>query len=203
MRPILLVFSLLAPLSAAHAIGILGFDHARPLEAGRVEAGLGAAAGDSVFNFYGIGRFGLLPDLEAMARGGVVTLGSERDETGFELDGGVKFRFLRQQDTGNAVTVAAMGTASILNAENTFLLGVDPSVVASHHFTLTEDRELFISAHIGLAVTFIDQRSSDTEFGLLGAFTAGVDIIPQVQLSLEAKLRDDLKRAGLAVTYLF
>jgi len=202
MRPFLLILSLLAATPAA-AIGILGFDQARPLEPGQVDAGLGVAAGDEIFNFYGKGRFGLLPDLEATARAGVASLGGDLSQTGFEIEGGAIFRFLRQQDTGGAVTVAALGTASLLKSEGAFVLGVDPAAAATHHFRITDDREIFISATLGLAVTYIDREMTDTEFGLLGAFVAGVDIIPQVQLALEAKLRDDLKRVGLAVTYLF
>ncbi|MCA9528277.1 MAG: hypothetical protein KC549_18460 [Myxococcales bacterium] len=187
----------------AGAVGILGFDHARPTDPGRVEAGLAIAAGDEIFDFQGLARFGLLPDLEANARAAIVVVGNELNETGFEVEGGAKFRFLRQQDTGDAVELAVMGQGSLLNTSNVFLFGVDPAVVASHHFRITDDRELFLGVSLGLAVTYIDNGPTDTEFGLLGSFVAGVDIIPQVQLALEAKLRDDLKRLGLAVTYLF
>ncbi|MEZ4472739.1 MAG: hypothetical protein R3F60_18525 [bacterium] len=198
-----LVLSLSLWAVPAGAVGVLGFDHARPLEPGRIEAGLGVAAGDEVFDFQGIGRFGLLADLEAGARAAVAVVGGDLDQTGFEVEGNAKFRFLRQQDTGDAVELAVMGSASLLNTSDVFLFGVDPAAVASHHFRITDDRELYLSASLGLAVTFIDTGGTDTAFGFLGSFAAGVDIIPKVQFALEATLRDDLKRFGVAVTYLF
>lgn len=202
MRWILLTLACLAP-APAWSIGILGFDHARPLDPARVEAGGGAAFGNSLTNIYGIGRFGILPDLEVGARAGIAHL-SRIDDTGFELEGVAKFRFLRQSDTADVSELSVMGSASLLNTADRFLLGVDPSVIASHHFRLTSDRELYVSGGLGLAVSFVEaDDSTKTQFGLLGSLAAGVDIIPGVILGLEARLRDDLRRIGLGVTYLF
>jgi hypothetical protein len=186
----------------AQAIGILGYDHARPLDPGRLEIGGGTAFGDSLINVHGLARFGVLPDLEAGVRGGLAVL-ADADDSGFEVEGVAKFRFLRQADTNDIVTLSVVGSASLLNTADRFLLGVDPSVLASHHFPLTADREIYIAAGLGLAVSFIDNEDSKTEFGLLGSFAAGVDIVEMVRLGIEARLRDDLRRLGLGVTFLF
>lgn len=187
----------------AGAIGILGFDQANPLEPARIEAGGGAAFGDSLLNLYGIGRFGVLPDLELGVRAGLSLL-SEVDDAGFEIEGVAKFRFLRQEDTGDVVTVSVVGAAALLNTADRFLLGVDPSVLASHEFRIAPGQTLFVAAGLGLAVSFIDNDgSTQTDFGLLGTLAAGVDVIPDVRLGLEARLRDDLRRLGIGVTCLF
>lgn len=202
MRWILLSLACLSP-APAWSIGILGFDHARPLDPARVEAGGGAAFGDSVLALTGITRFGLLPDLEIGARAALVSL-SDRDDAGFEIEGTAKFRFLRQRDTADVVEVSFMGAASLFNTADVFLLGVDPTLLASHHFPIAGQREIFVAAGLGLAVTFVEaDESTQTDFGLLGTLAAGVDIIPYVRLGLEARLRDDLRRVGLGVTYLF
>ena len=206
MRPGMLVCALLAatlcPVSAS-AIGILGFDQANTLDPGRVEVGGGAAFADSLLNLYGIGRFGLLPDLELGMRGGVAHL-SDADDTGFELEGLAKFRFLRQSDTADVVTVSVVGAASLFNTSDRFILGVDPSVLASHEFQIAPGQALFVAAGLGLAVSFIENRATtQTQFGLLGTLAAGVDVIPNVRLGLEARLRDDLRRIGIGVTCLF
>ena len=206
MRSGLLVCALLAatfcPVSAS-AIGILGFDQANTLEPGRIEAGGGAAFGDSLLNLYGIGRFGVLPDLELGARAGIGLL-SDADDTGFELEGVAKFRFLRQEDTSDVITLSVIGAASLLNTADRFLLGVDPSLLASHELQIAPGQALFVAAGLGLAVSFIDNDgSTQTDFGLLGTLAAGVDVIPNVRLGLEARLRDDLRRLGIGVTCLF
>lgn len=185
----------------AHAIGILGYDHARSLEPGRVEAGGGAAFGDTLVNLHALARFGVLPDLEMGVRGGFAWL-SDADDGGFEAEGVAKFRFLRQSDTNDIVTVAFMGSASLLNTADRFLLGVDPSLLASHHFFIGE-REAFVSAGLGLAVTFIDNNDSKTEYGPLGTIAAGIDALDMMRVGVEARLRDDLARLGLGVTFLF
>ncbi|MGK0362545.1 MAG: hypothetical protein ACI9U2_004866 [Bradymonadia bacterium] len=198
----------LCPASAL-AIGILGFDQANTLDPGRVEAGGGAAFGDSLLTLYGIGRFGLLPDLELGVRGGIAHL-SDADDTGFEIEGIAKFRFLRQSDTADVVTLSVVGAASLFNTTDRFGLGVDPSLLASHAFQIAPGQTLFVAAGLGLAVSFIengangaDGATTQTDFGLLGSIGAGVDVIPNVRLGLEARLRDDLRRLGIGVTCLF
>ena len=206
MRSGLLACSLFAATllpANALAIGILGFDQANTLEPARIEVGGGAAFGDDVLNVYGIGRFGVLPDLELGVRGGISHL-SKADDTGFEVEGIAKFRFLRQSDTSDIVTLSVVGAAAVLNTADRFLLGVDPSVLASHEFQIAAGQTLFVAAGLGLAVSFIDNNDkTQTDFGLLGTLAAGVDVIPNVRLGLEARLRDNLGRLGIGVTCLF
>jgi hypothetical protein len=201
MRKFLLLLSFMALPVAASAVTVVGFDHARPLEPQSVQAGAAVSALDDAYLMYAMGRMGLLDELDAMLRAGFLVL---RDEAGFEIEGGGKLRFLRTQDTG-FVDLAAAVNASILKTGNQFLLGVDPTAIASHHFRIAPGRELFVGAGFGLALTFkdVDGGGNDTHFGLLGSFTAGVDIIERVSFALEARIRDDANRLGLAVTYQF
>lgn len=196
--------SLLAA-APATAVTIPGFDHARPVEPQHVEAGGAFAFGGDHLTAIGFGRIGLLDDLEAVIRAGFVnfSLPKSDDQNGFEIETGAKFRFLRQED--NYVDLAANATVSILKTADVFVLGLDPTVLVSHHFQIAPERELYVGAGVGTAMTVvdIDARHSDFEIGLLGAFSAGVDIIPRVRLSLEGRLRDDLERFGIAVSYYF
>ncbi|MEZ4465605.1 MAG: hypothetical protein R3F43_14305 [bacterium] len=129
-------------------------------------------------------------------------MGGDLDQTGFEVEGNAKFRFLRQQDTGDAVELAVMGSASPQHERCLPLRGrsgrgrVPP---LPHH-----GRSGAVPVGLPGAGGHVHRHGgTDTAFGFLGSFAAGVDIIPKVQFALEAKLRDDLKRFGVAVTYLF
>lgn len=198
-----LAASVVAMTRPAHAITALAFDHGRVVAPQQFEAGGGITFGSSdAFYGFAMGRLGLLPDFEAQLRFGAVSF---NEQTGFELEGGTKFRFLRMEDTGGAVDLAFTAMGSLLKTGDVFVFGADPSLVASHHFDLASDRQIFVSAHIGLAMTFsdVDGSESDTDFDLIGGVAAGVDIVARVRLSLEGRLRAEDKRAGVLVTYLF
>lgn len=197
----LLLFLICCGAGPAGAVTLPGFDHARPVAPQHVETGGAFAFGtDDVLSAYGLARIGVLDDLAARVRAGFVHFG---DQNGFEVDAGALFRFLRQQDI--YVDLGVDGGVSILKTPDVFVLGVDPALLVSHHFDIAQDRQLYVSAGLGTAITIydVDGGDSDIEVGLLGTFSAGVDVIPKVRLSLEGGLRDDLGRFGVAVTYHF
>ena len=196
-------------MGSAQGYTFLGFEHATPLDPQAVEAGGAAAGGDSHFAFYGLTRIGVIENLDASLRAGMVTIDGPDDKHGFEVEGAARARFLRVQDT-RAVDLAVVGGVSIMKVSKLFVLGLDGQVVASRHFKIATRRQLFVAAGLGLAIDYLSIEhsqgsSSDIvlEAGLLGSLSAGVDIIERVRASITLQLRDDLERAGLAVTYFF
>ena len=192
----------LAP--SAYAISDVGFDHALPLAPRQLELGGGAAGGDDAFSVYGVARFGLVDDLDIGARAGVVEGLASGPTLGVELEASPRFRFLRTEDTG-VVDVAVTGAISFAKSSKVFAFGMDPGLVASHHFEIDDDRMLYVSAGIGVALTFVDldAEDADVEAGVLALVGAGVDVLPRVRLSLEARIRDELQRFGLSLSYFF
>lgn len=192
----------LAP--SAYAITAVGFDHALPLAPQQLELGGGAAGGDDLFSVYGVARFGLVDDLDIGARAGVFDGLASGATLGVELEASPRFRFLRTEDTG-VVDVAVTGAISFAKSSAVFALGMDPGLVASHHFEIDDDRMLYVSAGIGVALTFVDLdvEDADVEAGVLALVGAGVDVLPRIRLSLEARIRDELQRFGLSLSYFF
>ena len=188
--------------AAAGAVTMPGFDHAIPVEPQKLEIGGGAAGGDDLITALALLRIGLLDDLDLGVRAGFVD--GLAGQSGFEVQAGPRFRFLRTEDSG-FVDSAFIVDASIAKTENLFVLGLDPTFVASHHFDLDGKRELYISMGLGVAFNLLDQDPTgmDLESGFMGAFSVGADIVEHVRASLEARLRDEIVRYGLAVTYLF
>lgn len=188
---------------AAGAVTMPGFDHAIPVEPQKLEIGGGAAGGDDLLTALALVRIGLLDDLDLAVRAGFVD-GLGGDDSGFEVQAGPRFRFLRTEDSG-FIDSAFVVDASIGKTENLFVLGIDPTFVASHHFDLDGKRELYLSMGLGVAFSLVDQDpvGTDLESGFMGAFSVGADIVEHVRASLEARLRDEIVRYGLAVTYLF
>ncbi len=186
----------------AGAITTVGFDHARPLAPQKAEAGAALTAGSDAWFIGAHGRIGLLPELDAALRAGLVLLD---DQSGFEVEGGARFRFLRTEDTGGAVDLAFATYGAILKSDAAFLGGVDPQLLVSRHFDIGGGREVYVGGGFGLAVTFIDQdgRASDSELGLLGTVGAGVDIIKGLGVALEVRLRDGDERYGVGATLHF
>ncbi len=193
---------LLIAATPAAAITTVGFDHARPLAPQKAEAGAALTAGSDAWFIGAHGRFGLLPELDAALRAGLVLLD---DQSGFEIEGGARFRFLRTEDTGGAVDLAFATYGAILKSDAAFLGGVDPQLLVSRHFAIGGGRDVYVAGGFGLAVTFLDQdgRDSDSELGLLGAIGAGVDIIESLEVAIEARLRDGDERFGVGVTLHF
>ena len=206
MRRLNISLSLLILLWVSHAtaLTIPGFENARPLDNQRLEVGGGFSFGNSTVVGFGTTRLGLFPDLEAFVRAGIVYL-QKPEEAGFELEGGAKFRFLRQEDTADAVDLAFNMSGSLLKTGNLFVFGVDPTVVASHHFDLGSGLGFFLGVQIGLAATFfdLDGGKSDSRLGLLGSLSAGVEVIKSVRVLVEGRIRDEQQRLGLAVTSTF
>lgn len=206
MRRFSIPLSILILLWASHAtaLTIPGFENARPLDNQSLEVGGGFSFGDDTLVGFGTTRLGLFPDLEAFVRAGIVYL-QKPEEAGFELEGGAKFRFLRQKDTADAVDLAFMVSGSLLKTGDLFVFGVDPTVVASHHFELGSGLDFFLGIQIGLAATFfdVDGGESDSDLGLIGSLSAGVEVIESVRILVEGRIRDDQQRLGLAVTSTF
>lgn len=197
--------ALLLPANAG-AVTMPGFDHAIPLEPQKLEAGGGVAGGDQLVSAFGLARLGLLDDLDLALRVGFIgglKLGTQEDN-GFEVQAGPRFRFIRTEDTG-FIDAAFLADVSFVKTEGIFVLGLDPTVVASHHFAIEGRRELYISLGLGVAFDYLDADGggSDLESGFMGSLSTGVDIIERLRLSLEARLRDEFQRYGLAVTYQF
>ncbi|MCA9561087.1 MAG: hypothetical protein KC583_21210 [Myxococcales bacterium] len=194
--------ALLLAATPAGAITTAGFDHARPLAPQQAEAGAALTAGADAWFIGAHGRIGLLPELDAGLRAGLVLLD---DQSGFEVEGGARFRFLRTEDTGGAVDLAFATFGAVLKSDAAFLGSVDPQLLVSRHFDIGDGRAVYVAGGFGLAVTFLDQdgRDSDSELGLLGAVGAGVDIIKGLGVALEARLRDGDARYGVGVTLHF
>lgn len=190
--------------AAATAITFPGFEHALPLAPGDFAAGAGLAGGDETLTVFAQGRAGLVEEFDLAVRTGVTTLELPGDDqTGFELEGALRARFLRAENTG-FVDVAGVGAVSLLRTDDVFALGVDPMVVASHHFALDEERALFVALGAGAALTWSElDGDADLDLGLLLAPAVGVDVVPAVRALLEFRIRDDLERFGLAVEYHF
>jgi hypothetical protein len=192
--------------STAHAVTLPGFDHAIPQAPQKLELGGGAAGGDDLFTVFALARFGLLDDLDLSARAGFVGgLGTE-DDNGFEVSTGPRFRFVRTEDTG-FVDAAVVADVGVVKTENLFVLGLDPTFVASHEFVIDGRRAVYVALGLGVAFSIVDAEGAnsgtDLESGFMGALTTGVDIIENLRLSLEARLRDEIQRYGLALTYQF
>ncbi len=197
---------LVAGPGAALALTLPGFEHAIPVEPQKLELGAAVAGGDSLVDGMAFARMGLVDDLDMALRLGLFSglNGGSKGEAGFEVEGSPRFRFVRTEDTG-FVDAAVVGNVSIAKSSHLFVLSVDPLFVASHHFEIDAHRQLYVSLGLGVAVAYldVDGRGSDLQSGFVGAFGAGVDIIQNVRLSLEARLRDEIQRYGLAVSYFF
>lgn len=191
---------LLAPASAL-AVTHASFDDAVPQAPGKMQVGGGAAGGDDLFSGFGLLRIGVLDDLDATVRAGVVG-GLVEDGIGFEVGGAARFRFLRLSDTG-VVDVAAIGGVSLAKGEGVLAVGIDPQLVASHPFRIDSDRDVVVSAGLGVALTTyaIDGQDADVDSGFLGAATVGVDIIKDLRLHLEGRLNDEITRFGVGLTW--
>ncbi len=199
LLPLIIVWAVQFVAAPAGAVAVLGFDHARPLDPQTVEVAATAAAGSGTWQIGASGRIGLLPDLDAALRGGWV---ARDDESGFEVEAGGRFRFLRAQDTGGVADLAGAAFGSVLKTGDVFLAGVDPQLLASHHFAVSGPRTLHAAAAVGLATTFIDVDggAEDAQLGLLAAFSAGFDITAQIEIDIEVRHRDGDERLGLALT---
>ncbi len=206
MRVFSAFFGTLLMAAPAAAVTMPGFDHAIPQEPGKFEAGGGVAGGDQLVSAFALGRLGLIDDLDLTVRLGFIgglKLGA-REDNGFEVQGTPRFRFIRTEDTG-FIDAAVLADVSIVKTEGIFVLGIDPTIVASHHFAIEGRRQLYIALGLGVAFDYndADGASSDLESGFMGAASTGVDIVEHLRLSLEARLRDEFQRYGLAVTYQF
>lgn len=182
---------------AALALGIQGFDTARPVAPQHIEASAGFSAGDALYAAYARGRIGLLPELEGnIAVGGIVL----HEALGFEVDLGGKFRPVAAADMG--VDVAFGGHVAFAKTDDVFEFAVDPEVMVSRHFALPGDREIHVGLIVGAALTFVDVDGGgdDTLFGFVGGLTAGVDVVEDIGFSLEGRWRDEIWRFGGVVT---
>lgn len=181
----------------ASALGIQGFDTARPVAPQHIEASAGFSAGDALYAAYARGRIGLLPELEGnIAVGGIVL-----DEAlGFEVDLGGKFRPIAAADMG--VDIAFGGHLAFAKTDDIFQFAIDPEVMVSRHFALPGDRELHVGLIVGAALTFVDLDGGgdDTFFGFVGGLTAGVDVVEDIGFALEGRWRDENWRFGGVVT---
>ena len=206
VRPAVAALGVLLVPAAGRAVTMPGFDHAIPLEPQKLEAGGGVAGGDQLISAFALARLGLLDDLDFALRVGFIgglKLGT-REDNGFEVQAAPRFRFIRTEDTG-FVDAAVVADVSIVKTEGIFVLGLDPTVVASHHFAIEGRRQLYIALGLGVAFDYYDADGgpSDLESGIMGSASAGVDVVEHLRLSLEARLRDEFERYGLAVTYQF
>lgn len=200
-----LICAVLCAPGFGHAVTTVGFDHARPQKPQTLEIGGGVGLGDDILTFQGHGRMGLLEELDATLRAAIVSLDVPgNDQTGFEVELGGRMRFLRLADT-RAVDLAAAGAVSFLKTEDVFVLGLDPQLLVSRHFEIAAGREIFVAGAVGLALTFtdVDAGGSDSEAGLLGALSAGVDVLPGLCISAELRLRDEFERVGIGVSHSF
>lgn len=192
--------------TTARAVTLPGFDHAIPQAPQKLELGGGAAGGDELVSVFALARFGLLDDLDLAARAGFVGGLGTGDDNGFEVSVGPRFRFVRTEDTG-FIDAAVLADVGVVKTENLFVLGLDPTFVASHEFVIDGRRAVFVSLGLGVAFSVVDAEGTDAgtdlESGFMGALSTGVDIIEDLRLSLEARLRDEIQRYGLALTYQF
>lgn len=204
LRPYTIAAALLLLAGSASAVTLPGFDHAIPVAPEKFEVGGGVAGGDDLITGFALGRFGLTRDLDLGLRAGFVSGLGFKDQSGFEVEAGPRFQFITAEDTG-FVDAAVIGDVGVVKTEGYFALGLDPLFMASHHFDLDGTRMLYVSMGLGLGLTYvdIDGAGSDLESGFVGAFSSGVDVVEHVRLSLEARLRDEIQRFGLAVTYLY
>lgn len=195
----LLCAALLALPSGALAVGLVGFDTARPLAPQHIEASAGFTGGDALYALHARGRIGLLPELEANLAGGLLIADNA---FGYEVDLGGKFRFMKTADTAGIVDVAGGGHLSFFKTDDVFTVGIDPQAHASRHWDLPGDREIYVAVTLGLALSVIDVDGGkdDVSFGLLGGLTAGLDVIEDIGFALEGRWRDDTWRFGGAVT---
>jgi hypothetical protein len=190
----------------ARAVTLPGFDHAIPQAPQKLELGGGAAGGDDLVSVFALARFGLLDDLDLASRAGFVGGLGAGDGNGFEVAVGPRFRFIRTEDTG-FIDAAVLADVGVVKTENLFVLGLDPTFVASHEFVIDGRRAVYVSLGLGVAFSVVDADGAgggtDLESGFMGAFSTGVDVIEDLRLSLEARLRDEIQRYGLALTYQF
>lgn len=185
---------------SAGAVTLLGFDTARPTAPQHIEAGAGIVALDDAYAAFAQGRIGLLPELEARLGAGVLLLDGG---FGFEVGIGGKFRLLPAEAA--VVDIAVGGELAFTKTVDVFLGGVDPVVHASRHFALPGERELFVGATLGAALTLVDLNGGDDEaqLGFLGGLTAGVDIVEDLCFALETRWRDGVWRLGGMATFDF
>jgi len=193
----LIVAGAVAAAGPVHALGIQGFDTARPVAPQHIEASAGFSAGDALYAAYARGRIGLLPELEGNLAAGILVL----DEAlGFEVDLGGKFRPISAADA--VVDVAFGGHVAFAKTDDIFQFAIDPEVMVSRHFGLPGDRELHVGLIVGAALTFVDVDGGgdDTLFGFVGGLTAGVDIVEDIGFALEGRWRDEIWRFGGVAT---
>lgn len=206
LAPAALALGLVGLPETSSAVTVPGFQHAIPQEPGHFEVGGGVAGGDQLVSAFAIGRLGLMDDLDLSVTGGFIgglKLGT-RDDNGFEVQATPRFRFIRTEDTG-FIDAAVLADVGIVKTEGIFVLGIDPTMVVSHHFSIEGRRQLYVGLGLGVAFDLVDAdgAKTDLESGFMGALSSGVDIVEHLRLSLEARLRDEFQRYGLAVTYQF
>ncbi len=202
MRRVYLIASLLCLPSLAAGYSLPKGDTAQILPPQHLEASAGFAAGDSHWAIGATGRLGIAKKIDATLRLGLLI---QDGEAGFESALGGRFQLFDAASTADIVDIALGIDLSFAFAGPAFTTGIDPKLLFSRHFSITEKREFFVGVGAGAAVTSLDANGlgDENRFGALVSVVAGLDIYDNLRFTGEFTWRDDLKRIGGAVGYRF
>ena len=178
-------------------------------------AGMGGSQGGG----YSLGgRLGLIGDRELQLRVGGCQrdVQSSRDDAEVSLWGngvslGLKQGLLSAQQTGS-VALSVSVTTDLLDAsdgqergEAYTSLGFTPTALISYPFSITADREGFITLRLSAGAQFIDRHLQDShlEFHPVIGLSGGAEILPLLSLRGALNWQDGGAFGGASIAYRF
>lgn len=208
-------------LSQVEAACLLAYDEGATLKQGDALARISFQTGQAGLGSHLEARLGLPGHRSLFLRSGACQGNSL---WGWAIEGGLKQNFLSFEETGIVDLGVRLGINALLadtDDESYSELGLQPSLLISYPFQVTQQRGGFVSLGLGLNAYFIDRRdhqiidqndgnileeaqfSSRLDWSPLVSLASSIDVLPFLPLALEIRWQQQHIYGGASIAYLF